>query len=227
MGPSTPWKSSSQFLDPPGSQRNPVPGVIPPDKGVEPNVLRGLGSINSGIWGEDRLSDNGHAPVYNGPQPGMPPIARPTRTVNDPKDRQAISPTAGDAPPSNINNNSPPSGNHYGGNPPTGGGNPFPGRGGGHPGGSGGNPPGGGGNPFSGGGNGHFGAGGGGNPPGGGGNSPGGSGNPFPGGGHFPHDIPSFPLGPPPGGGGDGPPGAGGGAYDAPETSHNRGEADL
>lgn len=86
MGPSTPWKSSSQFLDPPGSRRNPVPGVVPLDKEVEPNVLRGLGSINAGIWGEDRLSDNGCTSAYSGPQLGLPLIVRPSQVANDPKD---------------------------------------------------------------------------------------------------------------------------------------------
>ena len=221
MGPSTPWKSSSQFLDPPGSQCNPIPGIVPPDKGVEPNVIRGLGSINSGIWGEDCLSDNGRTSAYSRHQTGLLPITRPTRATTDPKDRQATSPV-GDAPPSNINNHPPPASNYYegnfltGGGNPSGRGNPFPGGGGGHPGGGGGNPPGGGGNPFPGGGGRHFGAGG--NPPEGG-NSPGGDSNPSLRGGHFPHGFP-FPSGPPPGGGGDGPPGAGGGILNAAGSSH-------
>jgi len=209
MGPSTPWKSSLQFLDPPGSQCNPVPGIVLLDKGIEPNVLRGLGSINLGIWGGDHFSDNRHTSVYNGPQMGLPPITRPTQMTNDPKDRQVTSPVGEEAPPSNINN-LPPTGSHYGENFPSGGGNP-PGRG----------------NPFPGGGGRPFGTGGGGNPPGGGGNSPGGGDNPFPGGGNFPHGFPSFPMGPPPGGGGDGPPEAEGGNLNNSGSSHNRNKWDL
>ena len=74
MGPSTPWKSSTQFLNPPGSQRNPVPGVAPPEEGVAPNVLHGLGSLNSGIWGEDGLPANGQMTVMQGLTTGQPPI---------------------------------------------------------------------------------------------------------------------------------------------------------
>ena len=212
MGPSTPWKSSLQFLDPPGSQRNPVPGIVPPDQGVEPNVLRGLGSINSGIWGDDRPLDTGHAPVYSGPQSGQPPISRPIRASSDPKDQQATSPVRGDAPSPNINNNPFPTGDHYRGHPPAGG---YPGGGDR-------------GNPFPGGGDS--------NPPGGG-SPPGGGplGNPFSTNGHPPRGFPSGPPGGgPPGGGppGGGPPGdeppGDGGIFNASGSSHNGGsELDL
>ena len=98
MGPLTPGKSTSQFLDPPGSQHNLVPGIVPPDQGVEPNVPCGLGSINSGIWGDNQPLDIWHAQVYSGPQSGQPPILRPIRASTDPKDQQVTSPVRGDTP---------------------------------------------------------------------------------------------------------------------------------
>ena len=177
MGPSTPWKSSTQFLNPPGSGRNPVPGVTPPEVGVEPNVLRGLGSINTGIWGEDKLPASG--------QPNQSQVVQ-SRTTN-PEARNSPHNNKPDRP-SGAGNTPPPNGNFPTG---SGGGNP------GGSGGSGGNPfPRGGGYPFPGG-NGDP------SPNGRGGNNPwhGGGGNPFPGGGHGPPGGGGDPF---PGGGGGG-----------------------
>ena len=195
MGPSTPWKSSTQFLNPPGSKRNPVPGITPPDVGVEPNVLRGLGSINTGIWGEAGLPTDGRLNQSQITQLRDSNLeARNDR--ENPQGNEGNSPRNNkrSQPPRRENSPSPngnfPTGNG-GGNSGGGGGsgnNPYSG-GGDYP------SPGGGGSPFPSGG-------GGGNPFPGGGNNPwpGGSGDPFPGGGHGP-----------PGGGGDPFPGGGGG----------------
>ena len=191
MGPSTPWKSSTQFLNPPGSRRNPVPGITQPDGGIEPNVLRGLGSINTGIWGDDGLPANG--------QLNQSQITQ-NRNVNPEigNNYENLRETGGNSPRNNKQSqpsgggNSPPPNNNF----PTGGGgnggNPFPG-GGDYP------SPGGGGNPYPGGGGGN-------NPWHGGGGSPGGGGDPFPGGG----------PGPPGGGGNPFPGGGGGGGYPDP-----------
>ena len=121
LRPSTPWKSSSQFLDPPGSQHNLVPGIVLPDQGVEPNVLCGLGLINSGIWGDNWPLDIRHAQVYSGLQSGQPPTLRPIQASSDPKDQQVTSPMRGDTPSPNINNNPFPTGDHYRGHPLAGG----------------------------------------------------------------------------------------------------------
>ena len=81
MGPSTPWKSSTQFLNPPGSQRNPVPGIVPPKEGVILNILHSLGSVNSGIWGEDGLLANSQVTVIEGLSPGQLAIAKPITSI--------------------------------------------------------------------------------------------------------------------------------------------------
>ena len=173
MGSSTPWKSSTQFLNPPGSKRNPVPGITPPDEGVTPNVLHGLGSVNAGIWRGEGLPTNGQVTATEGLLTGQLPITKPlpsTQNYNQFNlgDRTDYVPLRENHNqfPANKGNNRPPGGgnssNNGGGNPfggggnsPLGGGGPnYPSRGGNPPGGGGGGPPsngGGGGNYFSGG----------------------------------------------------------------------------
>ena len=247
MGPSTPWKSSTQFLNPPGSRRNPVPGIVPPDEEVAPNVLHGLGSLNSGIWGEEGLPTDGQVMNAGGLLTGQSSIARPVSSTQNygqinPENRMDYVPLRNNHNQlsSSKDINRPPTG----GSPPNngestpfsrGGSNPF---GGGDPNrssrGGGPNRPGGGGDsnrPRGGGGPNRPGRGDGPNRPGGGGNPPGGGGGGDPpfnrggGGNHFPGGIPQFPLGSG-GGGGNGPPGDPGGGYD-PQASNNGDESDL
>ena len=196
MGPSTPWKSSTQFLNPPGSKRNPVPGITPPDGGIEPNVLRRLGSINTGIWGEDDISANkplGQTQVTQtrnfNPESGNERESPQDRSGNTPRNSKQGQPPGGNTPPPN---NGFPMNNGGGGE------NPFPG--GDYP------SPGGGSNPP---------------PSGGGGNNPwpSGNGDPFPGGGYGPPGGGGDPFGghgPPGGGGNPFPGGGGGGGYPGP-----------
>ena len=233
MGPSTPWKSSTQFLNPPGSWRNPVPGIVPPDEEVTPNVLHSLGSLNSGIWGEEGLLTDGQVMNAGGLLTGQPSIARPVSSTQNygqinPENQMDYVPLRDNHNQfsSSKDINRPPTGGsplNNGESTPFGRGrsNPFrggdpnhssrggspncPGGGGdsNHPGGGGPNRPSGGDSP---------------NHPGGGGNPPGGGGGGDPpfnrggGGNHLPGGILQFPLGGR-SGGGNRPPGNPGGGY--------------